>query len=364
MKDCHSFFSIYIYLMICLFIVSCKNDGVPTVNVAQSMNNTDDVGIEEIVSDVQVVKLKCDSLYDITVFGEYDGCLYGKTVDNIMVIFSGEGQLLYKIDRRGRGPGEYVNPLFHFDYYRGEILVLDALNKVLRYDRNGAFVEEISNNAVKAAGDIVPLSADAYLATVISGLGPDSSLMYLDDDFNVTGYTMPVFNEAQLSREGVTVMERLWYYNSSVMYQPFGEEEYYRYSDGRWMPYLRVNEGRYRMPAELLTAVGMEDKQAEYIMPYRSCISGRYFLYSYTILDRMAIYFDIFDIAVGLRVAHNVYTEEDMMSGTGEGFFFRYDGCTCRIFPQYVWEGVMYWSQFDDDGTTTLFKLFTKSICE
>lgn len=361
MKQRWYFLSTCISTAVCLVILTaCGEEKIPIVNVSERINVADTVGLEEIVSDVHIIDLQCDSLYEISIFGEYDGRLYGRTVDNIMVIFSDTGKLLYKIDRRGRGPGEYVNPIFHFDNYRGEILVLDALNKVLRYDRNGAFIEEISNNIVKTIGDVLPSSADSYIATTLPSFSRDSCIMCLDGDFSVIGYAMPVLNKAQLSRDGVTVMERLWYYNSSIMYQPFGEEEYYRYSEGKWIPYLRVKEGRYRMPVELLTAIGMEDAQAGYIMPYRFCISGKYFLYSYTILDRMAIYFDVFDVFSGKRLLHNIYTEEDIMSGEEEGYYFRYGGLVYRIIPQYVMNNVLYWSRFEDDGKTTLFKLYVR----
>ena len=92
---------------------SCAGNGVRTVNFENSLKSKPDtVGIESIAQKIEKVELKCDSLYDITLFAVYDGRLFGKTADYKLVIFSEDGDLLHAYDRSGRGPGEYVWPDF------------------------------------------------------------------------------------------------------------------------------------------------------------------------------------------------------------------------------------------------------------
>ena len=40
-----------------------------------------------------------------------------------------------------------------------------------------------------------------------------------------------------------------------------------------------------------------------------------------------------------------------------EGFILRYGGQRYGILPQYVKDNVLYWSRFNEDGTTTLFRI-------
>ena len=61
---------------------SCAGDGVRTVNFENSLKTKPDtVGIESIAQKIEKVELKCDSLYDITLFAVYDGRLFGTTAD-------------------------------------------------------------------------------------------------------------------------------------------------------------------------------------------------------------------------------------------------------------------------------------------
>ncbi len=348
-----------IFAAACFAAVSCADDSVLTVDVAKNMDMTDTVGLEGIVSDVRVVELKGEGLYNILIFGEYDGKLYGKTANDVMVIFSEDGELLKSYKGKGRGPGEYATPSFDFDYVNGEILVLDMWNKVLRFDEDGNLLAEVKTPAVMKSGDIIAAEEDRYISTVMSNVEKDSSLIYLDADFNETGKEFPVFNNAQLSDQGLLVAESLDNFNSSVMYRPFGEDVFYRYSDGDWTPYLRIDEGRYRMPAELLTSMN-DDAKSGYLMGYRRNLAGKYLFYSYMIVGQMAIYFDIFDIETGVRLAHNIYTEEDMGNGIDEGYRFSFDGQAYRALPQYVKDNVLYWSRFDDDGNTILYRITLK----
>jgi hypothetical protein len=44
-------------------------------------------------------------------------------------------------------------------------------------------------------------------------------------------------------------------------------------------------------------------------------------------------------------------------SETDEGFILRFGGRKYGIIPQYVKDNVLYWSRFNDNGTTTLFMI-------
>lgn len=143
---------------------SCSRDGIVTLDIASGIAaKPDRTGIEAIAKDIRPVELKGEGLYDIRIFGESDGKLYGRTADNILAVFSEDGRLLYSFDRKGRGPGEYVTPFFRFDGFRDEIIIYDFQNKVIRYDAEGNYIDEVRNEVTSSLADIVPLDDSSYV---------------------------------------------------------------------------------------------------------------------------------------------------------------------------------------------------------
>lgn len=340
---------------------ACTGNESRTVNLENSLNSEPDtIGLESITEKIETVELQCDSLYDIHIFADYDGRLYGTTSDYKLVIFSQDGTLLHAYNRTGRGPGEYVWPDFNYDPFNHEIIVYDSQNKIIRYDADGKFKDEIRNDVTSRLGSIMPIDTDTYVSTVMSFVQRDSSLQYLDRNINVTGNALPIFNQAQLSSEGLILMEPTYLYNSVPMYQPYAEDTYYSWNGTSWQPYLRVDCGKYQMPAELAIAVGKESEKAKYIFINRDYIAGNYYLVSYARYEDLNLHYDVYEMTGGRRLMHNTQTEDEIMAGSDEGFIFRHEGETYRIMPQYVKDNVLYWSRFSEDGGTTLFKLTLK----
>ena len=202
---------------------SCAGDGVRTVNFENSLKTKPDtVGIESIAQKIEKVELKCDSLYDITLFAVYDGRLFGTTADNKLVIFSEDGELLHAYDRSGRGPGEYVWPDFSYDPYNHEILIYDFQNKIIRLDSDGRFIDEVRNSLTGVLGDIRAISEDRYAATKMSNTERDSSIIFLDRDLSLVGKALPIYNKSQLSTRGLIVSEPVLLYNSTYLFKPVG----------------------------------------------------------------------------------------------------------------------------------------------
>lgn len=337
---------------------SCAGDGVRTVNFENSLKTKPDtVGIESIAQKIEKVELKCDSLYDITLFAVYDGRLFGKTADYKLVIFSEDGDLLHAYDRSGRGPGEYVWPDFSYDPYNHEILIYDFQNKIIRLDSDGRFIDEVRNSLTGVLGDIRAISEDRYAATKMSNTERDSSIIFLDRDLNLVGKALPIYNKSQLSTRGLIVSEPVLLYNSTYLFKPVGGHTYYTL-DGA--PYLHVELGRYAQPEDDAAVVGANE--ANYLLQNSEDICGDWYLAEFVYEKEMCLFFDAVNTRTGKRAIHNTYTEQDLENGEDPGFFFRYDGETYRISYMnfYVQDNVLYWSRFSDDGSTTIFKITLK----
>ena len=69
---------------LCLILSSCGADGLKTIDIARGLRTeADTLGLEALAGDVRAIELKCDSLYDIRIFGAHDGRLYGRSADNV-----------------------------------------------------------------------------------------------------------------------------------------------------------------------------------------------------------------------------------------------------------------------------------------
>lgn len=332
---------------------ACTGNQSRIVNLENSPSSEPDtIGLESIAEKIETVELQCDSLYDIRIFADYDGRLFGSTADNKLVIFSEDGTLLHAYNKVGRGPGEYVWPVFSYDPYNHEILVYDGQNKVIRMDSDGRFVDEVRNSLTGVLGDIIAVSEDRYAATKMSNTERDSSIIYLDRDLNITGKALPIYNKSQLSTKGLIAMEPVLLYNSTPMFKPIGGFTYYTL-DGA--PYLHVELGRYAQPEDEATVVEAEESQ--YLLPGVEDICGDWYLAEFYYEKGMCVFYEAVNTRTGEHAVHSIYTAEDMENGEDQGFLFRHGGETYRIMPQYVKDNVLYWSRFSEDGATTLFKI-------
>ena len=350
--------SITFVLTVCL-TTSCEHSDTPTVKLWKSLNHTDTVGIESIAVKTDTITFKTDSLYDISLFGVNDSLYYGLTADNIIVIMDHTGRIISTSKRIGRGPGEFSNLAgISYDPFNNEIVLLDLWNKVIRLDAYGNFKGEIKNDITSTIGDIMPLSKDRYAATGISSnSNREYCITILDRDMNPVNHIMPVMNSAQKSDHGIIAIEYMKEYNSKVLYKPFSEFTYYELSDSSYTPYLTVDCGRYTLPHEMNVTVGDHvDKKNKFQIDFEA-ICGKYYFSQYLHEKDLCWYYDIFDFTTGRRVSHFRYGIEEYEKGTEEGFILRYGGRDYRIFPQYFKDNVLYWSRFNDNGTTTLFRV-------
>ena len=304
-----------------MLAASCDRNAVRTVNL-ENIPTTEPytAGLESIVQKIETVELKCDSLYDIRIFADYDGRLFGRTADNKLVIFSEDGTLLHAYNKVGRGPGEYVWPVFSYDPYNHEILVYDGQNKVIRMDSDGRFIDEVRNSLTGVLGDIIAVSEDRYAATKMSNTERDSSIIYLDRDLNITGKALPIYNKGQLSTKGIIAMEPVLLYNSTPMFKPIGGFTYYTL-DGA--PYLHVELGRYAQPEDEATVVEAEESQ--YLLPGVEDICGDWYLAEFYYEKGMCVFYEAVNTRTGEHAVHDIYTEQNMENGEDEGFLFHHD---------------------------------------
>jgi hypothetical protein len=140
-------------LLVAVAIISCSSkssvsliDGVVTIDVPAYENDSTQMpsisqlfdtvnivletgGIETLIGGtISDIKICCDTLIIFS--------------DNVFQLFDMNGRFIRKIDRLGRGPGEYTNIIRHFevDEEKHHIIVFDRGIGIMRYTLSGKFV--------------------------------------------------------------------------------------------------------------------------------------------------------------------------------------------------------------------------------
>ncbi len=174
-----------------------------------------------------------------------------------ILIFNQEGKFLYKIDKLGKGPGEYTQLLdFNVDK-KGNIFILEWL-RIIKYDPNGKYLETLDYNHLKTKENgFYPFNIaildneDMYFYTGTMGGSGISNL----DHYAVTR----VNNKAEIVSKNI-LMERvsqnypvMFYKNSSneyFMQTLKGNDTIYSLSTEGVIPKYFVNFGKKSFPPD------------------------------------------------------------------------------------------------------------------
>ena len=139
-----------LFVLFACLLVSCSKQ--PAVSSAgMTIGVETNASIEEFIEEVTLVPLETNDeclLGELEKIHESDGCLYISDQRKAAVfVFDKSGKYLYKIERRGNGPEEYVE-VSDFDVKDGVVYVLSNPSKrILAYDENGKCVKTIGLNA-------------------------------------------------------------------------------------------------------------------------------------------------------------------------------------------------------------------------
>lgn len=182
----------------------------------------------------------------------------------IIWCFSHTGRYQYCIDKRGKGPGEYLRIYdFNIDHVNKQILVLDRdQNKILYYDLNGNFVKDL-RIGVKAR-QFALLQDHILLYTsgtdVDMGKGKEFgyNLFLIDFDGKVKAKYC-LYNEFTDNLWGIPVFTAN---DSKVMYHYAHNDTIYEYNNnGDVVRKVLFDFGKYRIPIE---TINNEQLMSEY----------------------------------------------------------------------------------------------------
>lgn len=108
--------------------------------VSVDLDNVQTLSVFDVFSDIEIIPLETTAEsgmnYPITKFVNHDGCYYVLDVrQKVILIFDHEGRFIRKIDKKGRGPGEYVELYdFNINPFTGNLEMMTSLGTVNIYD--------------------------------------------------------------------------------------------------------------------------------------------------------------------------------------------------------------------------------------
>lgn len=173
-------------IMLLIFFGGCTRPSFQGLTKINVNNIDDDILLSTVVDRIRYIKLETDNH---NLIGSVDKLIYQNGRFYILdtyaaksiFVFREDGKFLFKINSIGRGPGEFIRPDdFDVDSLRG-IFVLDVeQRKLIRYDLNGKYVEEIFLPFTAVSFAIVRDTLHAFYCGYLPNLGfrTNSNKMY------------------------------------------------------------------------------------------------------------------------------------------------------------------------------------------
>lgn len=185
------FFTYSIFFL--LFVVGCKKDenNAAKYQIEVNERNETEKSLNDFIQDVQYIKLETteESLLGyVTKLTITDDRIYvlDQFVSKALFVFDKAGRFIYKIDRKGNGPGEYaIITDFCLDEKEKNIRLLANGRKVINFDYDGKFINE-QTLPLQSCSFMLPVAESGYCLINQPSADADCLLYFTDSDFHVS----------------------------------------------------------------------------------------------------------------------------------------------------------------------------------
>ena len=252
---------IFLFLLLCF---SCsdrqKDNRYVYVDFSQCLSNERPMKLSEIADTVEYLELKTPGDLIITRISEVipiEDCWLVRSREGV-VLFTGQGEFIRQIGRRGQGPGEYLQLRgLDYDPVRQEILIVDS-QQILFYDLEGNYKRNIK---IREDYFYNIARADTVLWTTGLGIHLEKHECYA---FNQNGDTLAAFPNPYYGIQ-VKNTDGVYFSHSRLdkEFYRFGEELYlknrpsydtvFHLCGKQRIPHIIFEMGKYKLPVEYET---------------------------------------------------------------------------------------------------------------
>lgn len=231
---------------------SYESSGTPVQNVVLDLDLDQKLFLSEIADSIEIIPLEQTDESDIRLVWRlvtYKDRYYffnGIMNPNVLV-FDRQGNFIYRLDKKGQGPGEYTElDDIGIDKTREELLVLTGSQGIYRYDLDGRFIDR---NPLSAYGDYIATdSVGNIYQTVSCREEKPNSLLFITKEDSV--YYNPVTNAdfVRLNQYGHSNFFAC--HNGSVYYSEPYCDSIFNVTNGGKIPFLYINYNGKNFPTK------------------------------------------------------------------------------------------------------------------
>lgn len=219
-------------------------------------------------------------------------------------IDSKNGKVMKKLQRIGRGPGEYQ--LLYNIVDEGEYVYVPDIskNQILKYDKDLNFV---SHTPVSAVSSIARIGGDNWIAAEHSYSSSVGRYKVYDSDWNV-------IRESKIRKDtlakAMVFADGFLKHGNEVIFIPALSDTLYKVTEQEEVPYLVLDMGKYRMPEKYYASLDVMDRYSpSYITFPQFKMAGDYIFLTY--YYNMTAYYDIWNLSDETLVYRGIAETED-----------------------------------------------------
>ncbi len=139
-------FLIFFILIMLVSFTSCQNGDINTLNeiYVDNIEKISTSSIDQLFDNIKYIQLETNKdaiIGDINKIILYDNKLFASDGSRI-IVFDNKGKYLFKIEKLGRGPGEYTDITDLIISNNTIILISRMTKKLITYDISGNFIKE------------------------------------------------------------------------------------------------------------------------------------------------------------------------------------------------------------------------------
>jgi hypothetical protein len=220
------------------------------------------------------------------------------------------GKLLFKLDRKGPGPEEYISVSdFTVDPVSKTLFIHDLQKqRILQYDFSGTFIGSLKNNFIGSFSVM-----DDYFIVNYSPFSDEPfHIGIYDKNWNVFNQFIPK-NMKLKNQEGLIYFDSFQKSNGQHYTRPSFADTVYKIDKISAKPCLVVLTGNLKPPFEIATSVKNKQKRHQYIFNESGMIVSKYYFSKY--YHQMKIYQDIWDLSTSSLIYRNIQTSPESKSG-------------------------------------------------
>lgn len=270
-----------IFCFVFLFISCINEDKGKVETISLDPTNLQKVDDSNLIKEITFLKLSAN---DDAIIGSIWNLQI--TEDRIYVldafnsvalfVFDKEGELLFKIDNYGRGPGEFMGPYaFTVDRYENQIIIFDGRGrKLCFYDiEDGSFIEE---RMIKHEISRLAATKDRYIFYLNNSVTGNTkhNLIITDKEFSIKDERLEIIPD--MIGYQLELPVNFSSYNNNLFFTAPADYNIYRSSidEESFEKYLKIDFGKRNLPASYYEQFDNNQRRKEEIGTSANSISN------------------------------------------------------------------------------------------